>query len=406
MIDILLISDQPRLHGILATHGALPDGRLRVANSLHQGMEEIASTAPDILFLQNRLSGLAGYILVRHIREATGTGTTKIILLTEGTQGCENATADIELLTGVSDNELSDAISEIIGDQLATPASAPAAPPNLSVGTRTDPPLPDTDVTDSVSLSQPELSAMRNPLLPASPTRNPDAALSAQATVIQSNPPPIQWEKKRLMYAVTILTTLVVAGLIAAFLFRTPPGKPAQKPAPTAAPGQKAVSPVQRAASSNARTVVSPVQPAISSNIRQTLAPAPKPPASLPSFIQSNGVDSRYPLTNPGWERYTSSTREYKIFRESGAIKAIQVLDRQATGISPAFFSSAIREMTKVRDYRTVSREVQGDFLVKKGKLSKSSELILYKDRSDKILRAFVIYFVPQETIPGNKGSK
>ena len=64
------------------------------------------------------------------------------------------------------------------------------------------------------------------------------------------------------------------------------------------------------------------------------------------------------------------------------------------------------REIAKVRDYRAVSKEMKGDYLVKKGKLSKSADIILYKNRADTVLRAFVIYFKKQENIPENKGLK
>jgi hypothetical protein len=81
------------------------------------------------------------------------------------------------------------------------------------------------------------------------------------------------------------------------------------------------------------------------------------------------------------------------VYREAGSIKALQVIDRRATGIAPSFFSKAIQEMAKVRDYRLESKEMKEDFLVKKGKLSPSAQIILYKNRADTVLHAFVIYF-------------
>ena len=153
----------------------------------------------DILFLQNRLSGLAGYILVRHVREATGAGVTKIILLTEGTQGSENSTADIELLTGVSGNELSDAISEIIGDQLGAPTIAPAPDQVISAIAVTNPSPLDPEIADTVSFSQSPLPVVRNPQIsPQSASQQiaPVEDLSAPAMVVHSNPPPHSMGKK------------------------------------------------------------------------------------------------------------------------------------------------------------------------------------------------------------------
>jgi CheY-like chemotaxis protein len=399
MIDILLISDQPRLHAILAATGKLPDGRLRISTSLNQGLEEMSSKAPDILFLQNRLSGLAGFILVRHVREETGSASTKIVLLSDSAEGSENSSADIELLTGVSDNELSDAISEIIGDQLGLQRILPVpSRQNLPATSGKPSPALNPDVTDNVSLSKSTRSAVKPPVpmrqksnKQKNSSSKSEEPLPLQATILSSSPPPIQWEKKRLAIAIAIIAGLAMVALLATLFLGT---------------STKKMGPKTAVKNPAPRPAATPVQKAASSSTRQTVALSQKPTANLPSFIAPGGIDPVYSVTNPGWERYTSASREYKIYVDAGAIKAIQVLDRQSTGISAAFFASAIQEMAKVRDYRTVSKEQKGDFLVKKGKLSKTAEVILYKDKSDKILRAFVIHFGAQETITENKGSK
>ena len=401
MIDILLISDQPRLHEILAAKGKLPDGTLRITTTLNQGLSEIASRSPDLIFLQNRLSGLAGFILVRHVREQAGSSSTKIVLLTDGLEGSENSSADIELLTGVSNNELSDAISEIIGDQLGLhKGAATSLPPGpyepIGIAAPAQSNIK-SDVADNVSLS----TAAKTVNLPSTMTRsNPlnkrtgsDATEPlSSTTILSSNPPPIQWETKRLVIAISTVAVLIATGLLAAIFFsRTPDAPLHNEPA--------ARTPV-------ASPVVSPVQNPLSSGTPHPDSNGLKSAARLPSFIPSTGRDVGYSTANPGWERYTSAAREYKVFHESGAVKAIQVLDRRPGGISTEFFSSVIREVAKVRDYHLVSRELKGEYLIKNGTLSPSADIILYKDRSDKILRAFVIYFIQQENTPVNKGPK
>lgn len=127
------------------------------------------------------------------------------------------------------------------------------------------------------------------------------------------------------------------------------------------------------------------------------------PSAPLPSFIPVQARDAGYSAANPGWERYTSSAREYKIFREQGAMKALQVLDRRNAGIDPAFFTSVLQNLAKVSDYRLESRETKGEFLMKRGRLTPTSHVILYKSRSDKTLHAFVIYFDDAGTAPSDR---
>lgn len=392
MIDILLISDQPRLHGILTSAGKLPDGTLRVASSLHQGLELMSSKAPEILFLQNRLSGLAGYILVRHVREETGSASTKIILLTETTESGENSTADIELSTAVSDNELSDAVSEIIADQLGlhqNPANEPASTIEISPA----PPLQTTAVvTDTVSLSTPGVSSTGPgtatiPTPMANPAKTSPAEEAHPSAILSSNPPPIQWERKRLVAAIAIILSIAVAIVLAVFLF-----KPADhKVIPSAAAIKPVPSPPK------------PLQTTLSSASVSQPADRKQAVAVLPSFVPPSAADPLYSAANPGWERYTSAKREYKIFREGGSLKAIQVLGKSRGGISPAFFRTAIKELANVRDYKTGSKEFKGDFLIKKGKLSNSADIIIYKNRSDTLLRAFVIYFKKQNVKADSK---
>lgn len=84
---------------------------------------------------------------------------------------------------------------------------------------------------------------------------------------------------------------------------------------------------------------------------------------------------------------------EFRIFRKEGEIAALQVIDRTGKGLSRSFFTRAIKEMADVRDYRLRSKEIQGDYLIKRGILSRNAAVILYKNRDDTHLRAFVIHF-------------
>lgn len=394
MIDILLISDQTRLHDIVSAAGKLPDATLRIATSLDQGLSEITANTPGMILLQNRLSGLSGFILVRHVREQAGSAATRIVLLTDGMEGTENSGADVELLTGVTDTELADALAEIIGDQLGlNDQGAPERSP--SPGERHPQPLLDTGEGDSVSLStaakevalsSPARQAPRKQLpAPTVPVEEP----IGRATVLNSSPPPIQWEKKRLVVAISVVAALSVAGALGSLLLR--PSPPPSPPRQTASPPA-------------ALPVPGPIQKAPSSVGRKDATAAIEPAALLPSFIPAKGNDPAYSRENPGWERYTSSKREYKIYRESGKLRAVQVLDRQQGGVTTKFFTKVIREIAKSDRYGLVSSEAKGEYLIKKGKLSPTAEIILYKNRSDTLLRAFVIYFTDQGNPLETKG--
>jgi len=389
MLNILLISDQPRLHTIVSSACDLQEGTFRIATSLNQGLQEIGRELPDILFLQNRLSGLSGAILVRHVRSQLNAATRLVLFTDGGAETPRSETAgDIELDVSVSDTELSDAICEIIADQIAALGQAEAeGPPQAdaaAVAIALTPPVADADV-DSVTLSSGRPVSVSDTGFMAGDTRNDrepaavDDPLPRQATILSSGPPPIQWEKKRVKMALAIIAAACVLGAAAFALVRQ-----SSRPIPTAAPP-----------SSTAAVRPTPTPPLV--------PPTGTQPAPLPSFIPAQARDAGYSAANPGWERYTSSAREYKIFREQGVMKALQVLDRRNAGIDPAFFTSVLQDLAKVSDYRLESRETKGEFLMKRGRLTPTSHVILYKSRSDKTLHAFVIYFDDAGTAPSDR---
>lgn len=382
MLNILLISDQPRLHAILAPAGTFPEGSFRIATSLAQGLQQIGEKSPDLLFLQNRLSGLAGLLLVRHVRSSSAPQPAKIILLADGSEESEDSTADIVLHTNVSDAELSDAVTEIIGEIL--PEGSLHAVDANSVAL---PALPSPETVDTISLTPPaapELSARNTPLqIPHATAADtvanlPGKELQQQTTILSSSPPPIQWEKRRLVIALSAVGAVAFTGIVLYLAISRPFISPeTQKPA-TKVPTQ----------------IIAPKPPEPANKV------ATKQPAPLPGFIPVDTPDSAYATTNPGWERYLSQTREFKVFRENGDIKALQVIDTTGSGIPSGFFTSVLKEMAKVSDYRLESREKKDSFIIKKGRLSPAIRVIIYKDKTDKVLNAFVIHFQEQTVTP------
>jgi hypothetical protein len=285
MIDILLISDQPRLHSILNMVGSLPDGTLRISTNLNQGLKEIGTRAPNLLFLQNRLSGLAGSILVRHVRSELNSTSTRIILFTDNSEGNGESTADIELAIVVSDNELSDAITEIIGDQLGDHYGRPVVESSVAkLDSGLSAPMPlalSTGFDDTVTLSTgaPQSRQSNNEpqkLLhtPSSIHEQKDEDAPRQATILNSSPPPIQWEKKRVMTALSLLALFSISAL----LFYLLTGKPSPaKPRSVASPIKKQTAAIQKPLTSHPPTTVLVSTPA----------------APLPSFIPPGNRDPR-----------------------------------------------------------------------------------------------------------------
>lgn len=393
MTNLLLIADQTRLHEIFDKASALPGVKIRVSTVLNQGLQEIAADAPSILFIQSRLSGLSGEIITRHVKSELKDGKTKIILFSDVANegGAGEIPADTVLDLAATDKELADRIQEIIvglGEADKGPAvtnndvvqgGAPAVPlvetviDSVSIGkekTTTSTFQEELDCLIGKSKSPQALpNAHEQEVIPESSDH--DSAAKEMFSFDSGQPSKmVQRERKWLFPAISLLAMAAVAGI---FLFSSRGQKPATE--------KKSVISQPSAVKALPAATKAPVKPTT------------PPPPQLPAFIPREGMDSRYGETHPGWERYVSATAEFKVYREKSAIKALQVIDRNGDGIKPQFFTKVVQEMTGVRDYTMEAKEQKGDYLIKKGKLTAKSRVILYKKKSDTVLQAFVIYF-------------
>ena len=182
---------------------------------------------------------------------------------------------------------------------------------------------------------------------------------------------------------------------------------PAVQPLPTQ-PTATAATPVTNPPLETARAEKKPVAdtagqpaqaPALPSKVPETTSSPPSASpdtnrivkTTLPSFIPVKSLVRDGSHSNS--EKYLTPTAEFRVFREKKTIKALQVIDRTGKGLSRPFFSKTIQEMAGVRDYQLQSKEMKGNYLVKKGKLSGNAHVILYKKNADTMLQAFVIYY-------------
>jgi flagellar FliL protein len=100
---------------------------------------------------------------------------------------------------------------------------------------------------------------------------------------------------------------------------------------------------------------------------------------ALPSFIPKEGLDPKYGTAKPGWERYLSPRREYLVFRENGAIRAIQIMALQKDAIDASFVSAALRELCGDATCVIRSRSSRDGYLIEQGETSTKAEVIFYK---------------------------
>jgi hypothetical protein len=79
--DLLLITDVPRLRKNFSRLSDDRNIRLRIANNLEKGAEELAAEKPGIVFVQTHLSGLSAEIILMHLKKQLGRKRTRFVLL-------------------------------------------------------------------------------------------------------------------------------------------------------------------------------------------------------------------------------------------------------------------------------------------------------------------------------------
>lgn len=132
------------------------------------------------------------------------------------------------------------------------------------------------------------------------------------------------------------------------------------------------------------------VQPAAVSG--QNQAPAPPPPIvsiPLPSFIPNEGHDFTYSVKNPGWERYVGNNTEFRVFRMSGRIQAVQVLSVSDAIIPESLVELVMKECTGSAEYLITSRTNKAGVLIESGSIKNVGEFMIYRKNGS--VTAFVV---------------
>jgi hypothetical protein len=114
-------------------------------------------------------------------------------------------------------------------------------------------------------------------------------------------------------------------------------------------------------------------------------------PTRLPDFIPSYGLDKQYSAANPGWERYKGQVTEFKVFREKGAIKAIQVIDRGGQGVPESFMKGVLHQVAKKPAFVLESSEKKDGYEIQHGRIADNLKVVYYRDDHGGRLRAFVV---------------
>lgn len=417
MVRIILLADQQRLIRIFTGSGALSGAEVRVESRVEKALAALSSAAPDFLFIQERLGEVSGAVIAHRLETELKGKKTRIVLFgaPSGMTVSAGKTILAQLDSSLSDEELATAVQHALStplpgagkrrrphrkQQSARRSEPVSDPPSPSPPTETIADIvqiggtcssPSQDTAPRQGFSAPAAAALARSRFqehlenaldgpPAAESRPAPSSLEPPAGTPEPSAGPIEvtWGKPprdagilaRAVKAKGLVGMLIVIACVAILLlwqvFRT--GNPPAEKVSGIKAGQGRVE--------EARPPLSPPATAL---------------RSLPSFIPVQAPDAGYGKTHPGWERYLNPAAEFRVYRDKGAIRAIQVIDRGKGGVAPGLFESALTEMAGSSRYLVETREVKGSYSIERGRLQNGAGVIVYRKEPGQKVKAFVV---------------
>lgn len=422
-MSTLVITDIPRISALFERIAVERDD-LVVVSEIHRGIEALEQHGPDLIIIQNHLSGLSADILHKHLKSRLNRRKARFALISP------SESLDVELsgrFETILDPALSDEQLESTIEQLLNQPAMPARSATSQVSSILElPPTADLEVTpesatDTVQFS-PTPAAPADNLAPATLTtaaepltydrpRRPNLSIiSAFSQHLESTVEEVQ---PRSAARAELDDTAPIDQLPPEPFVLTDDQRPSVPSLVRRTSFWLVVGTVvlvviitlvqQRPRS--AQQVSLPDAPSAQAPLNSGILPAPSAageqgrlpshglvrPKSLPSFIPADSIDPAYGKDNPGWESYHGQANEFRLFREQdGAIKALQVIDRSGAGMQDAFYNSILKELAGVSTMRPSSSEIKEGYDIRRGTAG-GLELVQYHDAQGGRLRGIVI---------------
>lgn len=411
MVNIVLLTNQERLIKLFNGSGIKNAGKVLVASGIHEALSAISPLRQNLLCIQERLGEMSGELLAYRMAEELKGKKVKIVLFgdPEAIPVSGRKPFHAVLDSTLSDNELAAAILEI----LSTPA-ARTKKKKVSVKNRlppqaeerktveSAPPIPTDTIDDvveikgaspfrevdtsprepSLSLELPKTSFQEKlesalndasgtsatprrevPLLPPEPFAGPLRATWGKPSLQERIRDRLHQPKLRMILGTVMACFLALVFFLFYYHLRS---------------DGNAVVPNTSSAKSGAEG-------------KDVTRPFQNLPGAIPSFLPRQAADSNYGKANPGWERYQGPLTEFRIFREKGLIRAIQIIDRGGQGVSPGLLSSVLNEIAGSRQYVIETTEQKGSYVVEKGTVINGDRIIVYRKEPERSVKAFVL---------------
>jgi hypothetical protein len=168
------------------------------------------------------------------------------------------------------------------------------------------------------------------------------------------------------------------------------PTKPAPAKAPAPAAPQKVAPPPAKAA---APAKTSPAPQGAKAAQPPVLAPGQKGLKTVPPFMAGATLDPSYGKGHPGWVRYLGARAQYRLYREGGTFRALQIIPVGGQSIPDQLYQRALLEFGGIDSYQIQSSDTKGKYLVEQGVAKGGVAVTLYRDKRDLSLRGLVVYY-------------
>lgn len=183
--------------------------------------------------------------------------------------------------------------------------------------------------------------------------------------------------------------------------------KSAATPSPKSAPRPPAEeAPAVRPAPSAKKPLAVPARPApapAAAAPAEPAAPPRQPPSAaqpakpglktIPPFMAGVRIDPAYGKSHPGWQRFFGARGEYKIYREDGVYRALQIIALPDQSISDEIYQRALLEFGGIDNYFVRSSEKKGSYLVEHGEAKNGIGLTIYRKKKDLSMKGLVIFY-------------
>ena len=427
MVNILFISDS-------TTAAALKEGlqqvltiKVELATDFDQGLKEVFEKRPVIVCIQDLIDGVTGDSVAQHIKLLLGNKAPNFVLMCHGQQGLQadpklfNHYLDLDVAYDAVYQELGAAVRRLLGEQW-TAVYSPTSGSSLY--------MYDPDCDDDISTSQEEKDKKESQLTDSGeaslqmPVDQDESEVSfagllsqdeaVNTTSGQQTVAAVQENQKfgRVKKAYgsseehSSLSGNQVDNLLTDFEENYRSGRAGIKKSVIlavvfvllAGGGWYSVQKRHITAGENSVNGLHASVPEESRQLKYSVALQPSVQLpSLPksikdfSFLRTATADVNYSKSQPGWRRYLTSSRDYRLFDQAGSLLAVQVIVIGSGAITEQELTKIFSEVVGGTGYRISKSEQRGGLYVEHGQFTNGSELLLYRSKAGDSIKAAVI---------------